>query len=184
MQTKKPLRAKTSLKAKTQLRAKTPIKRVQNKKPRKRTTLEQKTAQQLVKVADAVFSKYIRLRDSEKRDDGNWYGICITCPREMLVYTNEEKWTKGPQNGHYVGRGNHELRYSELNCNLQCAHCNAWLDKVVMIERYTKAIALKYGDATVAELRDAPYRASSKKPELLQIIADSTVQLNWLLQTA
>lgn len=178
------------LKAKTPLRAKTPLKgrktlvRVVKPKVRKRTTLEQKTAQQLVKEADRWFSYYIRIRDSEKYPDGHWYGTCITCPREMVVYTADGKWTKGPQNGHYIGRGNHELRYSELNCNLQCAHCNAWLDKIEMIERYTKAIKLKYGDYTVEELRKAPFRGSSKKSELLAIIADSKTQLEWALQTA
>lgn len=178
---KTKLVAKTPLKAKTRIKAVQPLRKAVKPKVRKRTTLEQKTAQQLVKLADAVFSRYIRLRDSEQQPDGSWVGECVTCTRKLTVINNENKWVKSSQNGHYIGRGNHELRYSELNCHLQCAHCNAWLDKVTMIERYTEAIILLYGFDTLTELKNAPYRASSKKPELLQIIKDYTLQVDWYL---
>lgn len=173
--------AKTPLKAKTGLKQRKALQRVVKPKPRKRTTLEQKTAQQLVKLADAIFSRYIRLRDSERQEDGSWIGNCVTCNRQLTVMTAEGKWLNSAQNGHYVGRGNHELRYSELNCHLQCAHCNAWLDKVVMIERYTKAIIDLYGKDTLKELRDTPYRASSKKPELLAVISEAHTLVDWYL---
>lgn len=152
-------------------------------KPRKRLAPEQKSAQQLVKLADAQFSKYVRLRDSSFID-GAWVGECITCPKQLIVY-KEGKWSKNAQNGHMIGRGVHQLRYDEENCNLQCSHCNAWLDKDEMIERYRRAIDLKYGDNVYKSLK-ARSKAEGAlkrltKAELLQVIHDSKEQIDWYL---
>lgn len=143
-------------------------------KPKKRLKLEQKTAQQLVREADKWFSRYIRMRDSSYVD-GKWVGPCITCPKQLVV-RDGVKWTTGAQNGHCLSRGFHIIRYNEFNCNLQCSHCNAWLDKDEMTERYRKALALKYGEDTHRELKTLSKAENAHKmltkPELLQIIAD------------
>lgn len=63
-----------------------------------------KTAQQLIPVADAWFSKYVRLRDSEFKGDG-WYGECIDgCGRILPVYV-QGKWKSSSNNGHFITRG-------------------------------------------------------------------------------
>jgi len=77
------------------------------------------------------------------------------------------------------------LRYDELNCNLQCAHCNAWLDKDEMIERYRQAVDLKYGHGTYKMLKALSKRADAykvpSKPELMRIITESTEQVRMYL---
>ena len=62
-----------------------------------------------------------------------------------------------------------------------CAHCNAWLDKDEMIERYRKAVDYKFGDGTYKRLKTASKMPGSHKlptkPELMKIIEDSTNQI-------
>ncbi len=113
-----------------------------------------------------------------------WVGTCITCPRQMLVALVIDgilRFNAGAQNGHLISRGIFTLRYDEENANLQCPHCNAWLDKDEMIERYRQAVDLKYGAGTYKKLKalsklpDAYKRPT--KPELLQIISDAKEQI-------
>ena len=169
---RKPLKAKT-LKAKTTLKAKKPLKAVS--KPKKRKTLEQKTAQELIKEADKWFSRYIRLRDS-KYVDGDWLAACICCGEEVLVLSGD-KWGRACDNGHFLSRGMHQLRYNEFNCNAQKSFCNVWKDKETMQEGYRSGIVAKYGKDTLLELKEAAkapgVRKRLPKQELLQIITDA-----------
>lgn len=165
-----------ALKAKKPLLARTPIKKESgNVKKRKYRRLEQKTAQQMWKDVDKLWSRYIRLRDSSYVN-GEWWGECITCSKRLLVRRKDGSWTKGAENGHYITRGYWSLTFNEFNCNLQCSHCNAWLDKDEMITRYRKALAVKYGDDTRKELKALSLKDGAKKRppknELLQIMED------------
>lgn len=174
------------------LSRKTPMKRTAFKrktKPKKRRTLEQKTAAQLMKPADEAFSRYIRLRDSE-RVGTEFVGECITCPKRLTVLYRDDsgtwRWVASSQNGHFVGRGVYSLRYDELNCNLQCAHCNAWLEKNEMLARYQGALDDKYGHGTFKNLlslskKPEAYRRPNKT-ELLEIIAESKKQVELLME--
>lgn len=145
------------------------------KQTKKRVPLEKKNAQQLTKEADKWFSRYIRLRDS-KYVDGQWIADCITHDRQLVVM-EDGKWKKNAQNGHFLSRGFHIIRYNDFNCHTQCSHCNAWLDKKDMTERYTAAVSRLYGEDTVAELVALSKQENAQKyltkPELLQIIHDS-----------
>lgn len=142
------------------------------RKKRPRRTLEQKTSQELIREADKWFSKYVRLRDAWY-EDGAWVGECITCPRKLIVMDANERWNAGANLGHYITRGHRGLRYDEFNCNLQCAHCNAWRDKVSMIEAYKEALDFKYGKGVAARLkRESHLITKLTKPDLLQIISD------------
>lgn len=161
---KLPLK-KTSLKT-------TPSLKANLSKPKPRKKLEEKTAQQLVKPADDAFSKYIRLRDSAW--DGDRRVVkCIDCDRVGVVYAGG-KWKKGFDNGHYITRGVMTLRYDEMNCNAQSAHCNAWRDKGDVYKDYTKAVDKKYGKGVAKELRDMSKLDGAKKippkEDLLDII--------------
>lgn len=166
---------KTKPLVKSGLKRKPLQKAIKPRQPRKRVPLEKKNAQQLTKVADTWFSRYVRLRDSAYVGT-SWVGNCITCDRALTV-KNEDKWISSSQNGHFVGRGFHVTRFNEYNCHLQCAHCNAWLDKREMIDRYTKAVARLYGEDTVTELIELSKAPNARKmltkPELLQIISDA-----------
>jgi hypothetical protein len=92
----------------------------------------------LKKKLDAVFSQYIRLRDS----DSSGFFSCITCGERVF-------WKNG-QNCHYRPRNKLALRFDETNCNAGCASCNLW-DRD-HIQKYTLAIQDKYGDRVLAEL--------------------------------
>ncbi len=67
----------------------------------------------LVKKLDAVFSQYIRLKDSV---DG--YATCFTCGKK-------DHWKK-LQNGHFQSRKHYATRWDEQNCQVQCAGCNVF----------------------------------------------------------
>ncbi len=147
---------------------------------RKRIPLEKKTAQQLVKVADDIFSKAVRLRDSEYRPEHKgWLGTCITCSKYGLIARIDEdgdlRFVKGWDAGHFIGRGTKVTRFDEENVNLQCAFaCNKM--KSGNIEKYKPALDNKYGEGTYRKLEDLAqdtqyYKFS--KDELLGIIHDS-----------
>ena len=69
-----------------------------------------KSRSQWLKEAQAEFNKFIRLRDAGK--------ACMSCGRNTGAKINA---------GHYLSVGSHpELRFNELNCNLQCEHCNTY----------------------------------------------------------
>jgi len=95
-------------------------------------------SQKLIDKLDRIFSKYIRLRDS----DGNGYGKCITCGRFFY-------W-KNATNGHFVLRDRMATRYHEKNNNLQCLHCNSF--KSGRQFEHGQAIDRKYGKGTAEYL--------------------------------
>lgn len=121
----------------------------------------------LKKRADAIFSKYIRYRDSTKRPDG-YYATCITC--------GVEKPVKEIQNGHFVSRSCTKLRYDEQNCNAQCVSCNMFKGGEQYL--YSKAIDMKYGDGTAEKLHSQRHISHKLTvTELEQIIKDATEQV-------
>ena len=80
----------------------------------KKTKAEKKaellTVQDWIKITQATFNKFIRLRDK-----GN---VCISC----------QKPPKKENCGHYFNANNHwNVRFNEDNCNMQCEHCNTFL---------------------------------------------------------
>lgn len=79
------------------------------------------------KAAQKSFNDYIRHRDSNCS--------CISCGRSTGAKINA---------GHYKSVGSSpELRFNELNCNLQCEHCN--LFKSGNIENYRINLIKKIG---------------------------------------
>lgn len=97
------------------------------------------------KHVDKVFELYIRYRD-------NW--TCITCGAH---YPNDTMLCHA---GHYVGRGNHALRWNEKNVNAQCRSCNGkehWQG-----DKNTYALALKrrYGESILEELEGLKHQVN------------------------
>lgn len=147
--------------------------------------MEKKNARQLVDIADKEFSRYIRLRDAEYKN-GQWVGVCITCPRKLVVINSEGGWVASSQNCHYIGRGVFQLRYDETNCNLGCAHCNAWRDKHDMYLAYYNAIDKKFGSGTANRLHaESKVKGAYKLPtkvEMLQLINDCRSRVAIMLE--
>lgn len=73
--------------------------------------IENESLSSVVEDLDAVFSQYIRLRDS----DENGY---ITCYCGAVVF-----WTEA-DNSHFMPRARMNTRFSEDNCNGSCRNCN------------------------------------------------------------
>jgi len=81
-----------------------------------------------------IFSKFIRLRDSDKQGVGR----CFTCGKPIL-------WTQGDA-GHGIPRQHKATKYDEKNSNLQCKPCNGFQGG--MREVYKVAMDKKYGEGT------------------------------------
>lgn len=80
-----------------------------------------------LKECQKWFNKFIRLRDAGES--------CISCGRSTGSKINA---------GHYRSVGScPELRFDELNCHLQCEHCNSY--KSGNIEHYRPALIRKVG---------------------------------------
>jgi len=88
----------------------------------------------------AIFSQYIRLRDSNE----NGFCKCITCPA-IRYYKNMDA-------GHGVPRGNMATKYHEKNNHAQCKICNGPVGKGRPKE-YQEAVDKKYGPGTWDELK-------------------------------
>lgn len=120
----------------------------------------------LKKKADALHSRYVRLRDSGT--DG--YGECITC--------GARKFWKDAQCGHFVTRANNKLRYDEMNTNLQCVGCNMFKSGEQYL--YSKALDEKYGAGTAEELHQQRFDTHKLTiQELEEIIEDRTTQIKF-----
>lgn len=114
------------------------------KKPKK------KTRWQLVKMLDAIFSIFIRLRDCYKSTR------TITCP--LCPRTGDYKHA---QNMHFITRWCLVLRRDETNCHAWCYRCNVLL-KGNYIE-YTRLMIDMYCIEYVDQLRSKKNEVSIMK---------------------
>lgn len=106
-----------------------------------------KTRKKLIRELDKVFSKFIRLRDSNRLG----YGKCITCGRIG-------HW-KTMDCGHYIKRQHMTTRYDEKNCNMQCKRCNAFEQGANQV--YKLKIDQKFGKGTSDWLELKQYAQSN-----------------------
>lgn len=122
----------------------TPIKRSATKtaiypsKPKRLNTKPVARRKQLVQELDTIFSRYIRIKES---NDG--VARCVTCGVR-------DSW-KLMDNGHYIVRGKLGTRYDERNCHVQCRKCNR-LGQGNM-KQYTLFMRARYGQAIIDELK-------------------------------
>lgn len=141
-----------------------------------------KTLPELTREADKYFSKYVRLRDSKHYESG-WYGKCITCSKYGLIVSDEGKFAKGWDAGHFVTRGNKVVRFDERNVNLQCAfRCNKMRSGEPV--KYRIALREKYGDEVPDELENLAEQIKYYKftrDQLQDIIDDSKEQIKFYL---
>ncbi len=98
-----------------------------------------KTKRQLIKIADTLFSRYIRLKYAY----GNGMCICVTCGKPY-------HWKK-IHAGHYIVRVWMRTRYDNCNVHPQCCYCNTWLNGNT--EMYHDFILDTYGQDVLDELK-------------------------------
>lgn len=108
-----------------------------------------KSITQLKKIADTVFSKWIRERDR----------ACVTCGSTLKL-----------QNGHFVSRSINILRYSEVNCNAQCCACNVF--KSGNMVEYSAFMRRKHGPDIIEKLLKAKQTLYQFKRSDLELIID------------
>lgn len=128
------------------------------------------TRSQVVKKLDAVFSEYIRLRDSDK------HGI-VTCP---LCWT-KMRW-KDAQNMHFITRACYLYRYDEMNCHAWCMRCNVFLNGNYIV--YTRRMQKTYGIETIDEMiRNKSSLFKITTPGLMEMITYYKNKVEELLKT-
>jgi hypothetical protein len=110
------------------------------------------TVQELMKVAQVVFNKWIR-----KRDAGQ---LCISC----------QKPPKKENAGHYFSSGGHKnVTFNPDNCHLQCEYCNTFLHGNLL--NYQVEIQKKIGaDRLIALHEEAHKTKKFTREELHDII--------------
>ena len=91
----------------------------------------------VVKRLDAIFSQYIR-----KKNSVHGKGTCFTCGKV-------DDW-KNLQCGHFQSRRHYSTRWSETNCQIQCAGCN--LFKFGEQWKFSVALDAKFGKKTSEKL--------------------------------
>ena len=158
---------KSSLTTKQPLRRKTPLRAKRYPKPKEKTIFDatevktkkrQPSRKTLMDNADAAFSLFIRTRDSQA-NEGRAF-TCISCNRTLTIGQAD--------NGHYCNRQHMSLRFSELNCNAQCRHCNRFMEG--NIQGYRQGLIRKIGEQKVLLLeaqKNIPTKISNFELELL-----------------
>ena len=107
---------------------------------------------------DKWFSLYIRLRDC----DENRLAKCCTCGKVVDV--------KYADCGHFIKRQHMATRFDEVNCAVQCKHCNAFEQgKDVDFERY---ILTRWGEEKLMMLKFAKRTAVTCTAFMLKMKAD------------
>lgn len=110
------------------------------------------TVQDLVKAAQIVFNKFIRIRDKDKR--------CISC----------KQFPKKVNAGHFWNANNHwNVRFDEDNVHVQCERCNSYLSGNLI--EYRHHLIQKIGVVRFVKLEEkARITRKFTKDELREII--------------
>ncbi len=117
--------------------------------PKKRKRTRQGSISTLKRNLDAIFSKYIRQRDS---------GQCYTCPKKDDP--------KRMQNGHFIPRQYLSVRYDETNCHCQCYACNMLYNG--QPSAYALHLIVDYGRDIVEKLESRRKEITKLTPEWYQ----------------
>ena len=105
-----------------------------------------------LKLAQAVFNKFIRLRDQGQ--------LCISCEKKCLKENA----------GHYFSSGGHSnLRFNEDNVHLQCEYCNTYLSGNLL--NYQVGIEKRIGGERLLKLHENAHAVKKwSKDELENLI--------------
>lgn len=134
------------------------VKNWQKKKKKMQKDLE--TVQDLIKAAQLVFNKFIRMRDKDE--------LCISC----------KQVPKKVNAGHFYNANNHwNVRFDEDNVHVQCERCNSYLSGNLI--EYRQHLLTKIGLERFGQL-EAKARVTRKftKDELNDIIKRYKQKIN------
>lgn len=133
-------------------------------KRKKKMKEDLQTVQELLKAAQIVFNKYIRLRDKDKP--------CISCGR-----SNEGVKVNA---GHYFSSGGHKaVTFNEDNVHLQCEHCNQFLSGNLL--NYQVGIEKRIGGERLLKLHEEAHKTRKyTREELRELIVEYKQKINSL----
>jgi hypothetical protein len=125
------------------------------KKTKAKMKSDLETVQELIKAAQIIFNKYIRLRDKGQ--------VCISCQKKLKEGNVDA--------GHMWSAGGHSnLRFNEFNVNAQCSRpCNK--DKAGDINNYRLGFVERYGIEKLNEIDSlAKIERKFSKEELKELM--------------
>jgi hypothetical protein len=122
-----------------------------------------KTRAEWLKDAQAIFNKYIRIRDAQKN--------CISCGGKLGAKYDA---------GHYRSCGAHpELRFQELNTHAQCVRCNQHLSGNLI--NYRKGLLIRIGQEKLDWLEGPHEPLKLTIPEIQALIAEYKAKIKQLV---
>lgn len=111
------------------------------KKTKKKMQADIETVQELMKAAQIVFNKFIRIRDKDQP--------CISCGSKL-----ENKFDAG----HYFSSGGHKaVTFDEDNVHGQCVACNQW--KHGNLIQYQIGIEQRIGGERLMQLHEKAHQS-------------------------
>ena len=135
----------------------------ERRKDTRRRKEKLKTRSDWLREAQTAFNAYIRERDKDEN--------CISCGRQP----------RKRNAGHYRSVGSApELRFSELNCHLQCEHCNTY--KSGNQADYRLALVGRIGESNLAWVEGPHQPQKWTIDEIIEIKAYYKQQLKILKQ--
>lgn len=125
-----------------------------------KTQKKPKSISKLIKEADALFSRQVRMRGAWQDPRGVWWNRCFTTGYEAPVSKLHA--------GHYLSRYYKAARWHRDNCRPQSVMANIWMkgDSVKFRQNLVKEIGEERVLAVEA-LRDAPIKLSREYLENL-----------------
>jgi hypothetical protein len=129
----------------------------------KRPRIKAQSVTALKAKLDKVFSKYIRIRNT----DENGYGECVTCAKCI-------HWKDGDA-GHFITRAALSTRFEPRNVHLQCKGCNSFGNGMQYL--HGKKIDEMYGSGTAETLYMISRQSVKIPPAEYQILIDSYTRI-------
>lgn len=128
--------------------------------------IQEEELSDLIMDADAVFSRYIRLRDANSKG----YLNCYICQSPV-------KWQQA-QCMHFVKRGNLFLRWDERNCKTGDKNCNEYKGGNYLL--YVKRLEAESPGITSILMEESRLVYKPTRTEIKNIITEYTIKLKQL----
>lgn len=133
------------------------------KKTKQKMKADIETVQELMKAAQIVFNKYIRIRDQKQP--------CISCGSPLI-----DKYDAG----HYFSSGGHKaVTFDEDNVHGQCVACNQW--KHGNLIQYQIGIEQRIGGERLIKLHEKAHQSVKyTREELRELITKYKLKIKKL----
>ncbi len=105
-------------------------------------------------VAEQLFSRFIKLRDTDQYGRG----FCIDTGKPIFHYMKDGKWCSSCENGHYISREIKSIMFNENNCHAQLTVAN----RSMVFTNYRENLIEKIGIEEVEWLESKKYEWGSK----------------------